>query len=85
MVRSGAWNSPASELRFDNRLKVQAEEWNESDPYRPLRMWWLTNARFVGFRLVRLPDDGVDAKERGRLAKNIEIRNLKVIGEASEN
>ena len=80
VVRGGGWNAPASELRFGFRLKVRAEEWNESDPKDPLRMWWLTNARFVGFRLVRLTDDGVDGKERWELAKKVRIRNLKVIG-----
>lgn len=35
--------------------KVQTPAWNATDPQLPKSRWWLTDAPFVGFRLVREP------------------------------
>ena len=79
VLRGGGWNSPRKEVRFANRQKVLGEEWNYSDPFRPIRMWWIPDARFVGFRIVELPDDGVGAKERERLKAAVKITRLKIL------
>jgi formylglycine-generating enzyme required for sulfatase activity len=58
LLKGGAWNSPAKELRAANRQSYQPD-WFERDPNRPRSLWWLTDARFVGFRPVRVstPDE----------------------------
>jgi hypothetical protein len=35
-------------------------EWNRRDPQRPQSTWWLTDATFVGFRLVRARQEQKD-------------------------
>jgi hypothetical protein len=53
------------------------DEWAERDPKRPLRLWWLTDGNFVGFRVVRVPDAAV--KEFEPLAAKVEVKNLKLV------
>jgi formylglycine-generating enzyme required for sulfatase activity len=42
----------AADLRSARRLKAEAK-WKEQDPQYPQSIWWLTDAPFVGFRVVR--------------------------------
>ena len=35
------------------RRAFSTKEWKENDPQRPQSIWWVTDAPFVGFRLVR--------------------------------
>lgn len=51
-VRGGSFADNAAELRCSNRIASRAE-WNQRDPQVPKSRWWLTDGRFVGFRLVR--------------------------------
>jgi hypothetical protein len=53
VVRGGGWNTPAASLTPQAR-QVVPEEWAERDPKRPLRLWWLTDGNFVGFRVLRV-------------------------------
>jgi hypothetical protein len=34
---------------------VQDDSWNERDPQIPQSRWWMSDAPFVGFRIVREP------------------------------
>ncbi len=77
-VRGGGWNSPPAELRYANRQVVLMEKWLERDPKIPLRTWWLTDAPFVGLRVVRTADDGAAAGEREAAIAKLEVRNLKI-------
>lgn len=53
-VWGGSYQSPAAETHCSaRRQKVPA--WQESDPQLPKSKWWLSDAQFVGFRLVRAP------------------------------
>ncbi|MEK7766614.1 MAG: SUMF1/EgtB/PvdO family nonheme iron enzyme, partial [bacterium] len=52
VVRGGGWNTKAAELTGRARRRMPVAAWLESDPKRPLRAWWLTDAPFVGFRVV---------------------------------
>jgi len=52
VVRGGSWSATADMLRCANRRGSQAA-WKVLDPQIPKSLWWLTNAAFVGFRLVR--------------------------------
>ncbi|MDZ7694066.1 MAG: SUMF1/EgtB/PvdO family nonheme iron enzyme [Balneolaceae bacterium] len=51
-LRGGAWTHEATELRCGNRLN-SIKRWKRRDPQLPKSRWWLTDAPFVGFRLVR--------------------------------
>ena len=42
----------ASQLRSANRFKSDPL-WNRRDPQIPKSKWWLTEAKNVGFRLMR--------------------------------
>lgn len=74
-VRGGGWNTPARDVRVTKR-QVYSDDWAERDPKRPLRLWWLTDGNFVGFRLVRLPNSA--RKDFESLAAKVEVKDLKV-------
>ena len=52
LLKGGAYTDEAVELRCANRTKW-LPEWNKRDPQMPKSKWWLTDAPFAGFRLVR--------------------------------
>lgn len=52
VVRGGHWQAPAPALRSAARGQSQPE-WKQRDPQIPKSQWWLTDASFVGFRIVR--------------------------------
>jgi hypothetical protein len=58
--------------------------WLKIDPKRPVRPWWLTDAPFVGLRLVRLPDDGATKEEREAAAGKFAFANLKLVHKGKE-
>ena len=51
-VKGGSYMDEATELRCANRI-ASSPNWNISDPQIPKSKWWLTDAMFVGFRVVR--------------------------------
>ena len=54
VVRGGSFRDPATAIGPSARA-VQEEAWNERDPQLPKSRWWLSDAPFVGFRIVRSP------------------------------
>lgn len=52
LLRGGSYADDANELRCASRTSWLAE-WNKRDPQIPKSKWWLTDAPFAGFRLVR--------------------------------
>lgn len=52
VTRGGSYLSPASECRSASRVGSDPK-WNQFDPTIPQSIWWLSNADFVGFRVVR--------------------------------
>jgi len=52
LLKGGSYLDDATELRSANRTKW-LPEWNKRDPQIPKSKWWLTDAPFAGFRLVR--------------------------------
>lgn len=52
LLKGGSYVDDAEELRCANRIRWQPE-WNRRDPQIPKSKWWLTDAPFAGFRLVR--------------------------------
>ncbi len=51
-VRGGSWMDDGLDLRSANR-QGSSSAWKMRDPQMPKSIWWLTDAPFVGFRLVR--------------------------------
>jgi formylglycine-generating enzyme required for sulfatase activity len=52
VVRGGSYNDKADDVHAGARA-VQTPEWNATDPQNPKSKWWLADAPFVGFRVVR--------------------------------
>jgi formylglycine-generating enzyme required for sulfatase activity len=54
IVRGGSFRDAATAVGPRARA-VQTSAWNERDPQLPQSRWWLSDAPFVGFRIVREP------------------------------
>lgn len=52
VVRGGSWQDDPDRLRCAAR-RASRSKWKQRDPQLPKSLWWLTDAEFVGFRLVR--------------------------------
>jgi formylglycine-generating enzyme required for sulfatase activity len=52
VVRGGSWNDPPDRLRCAARLGSDAS-WKMQDPQLPKSIWYLTDAQWLGLRLVR--------------------------------
>jgi formylglycine-generating enzyme required for sulfatase activity len=51
-VRGGSWDDPITALRSAAR-KHSDKNWKQQDPQLPKSIWYLTDAQFLGFRIVR--------------------------------
>ncbi len=51
-VRGGSWNDEASKVTCTARVASDAD-WKMLDPQLPRSVWYMTNAQWLGFRLVR--------------------------------
>lgn len=52
VVRGGSWNDDPDLLRSAARM-ASSEDWKIQDPQLPKSIWYLTDAQFIGFRIVR--------------------------------
>lgn len=52
VARGGSWADKTDQLRSAAR-RGSDKRWIRQDPQRPQSIWWLTDAEFVGFRIVR--------------------------------
>ena len=52
VARGGSWDDDPDMLRSAARI-ASSEDWKMQDPQIPQSIWYHTDARFVGFRLVR--------------------------------
>lgn len=52
VMRGGSYMSAAADLKSSGRVGSEAA-WNKRDPQIPKSLWWMTDAPFAGFRLVR--------------------------------
>jgi formylglycine-generating enzyme required for sulfatase activity len=76
VVRGGSWDDDAPALRSAAR-RGSNKDWKQQDPQLPQSVWYLTDAQFVGFRIVRplhepsaeekrkMWDAGLDAESAG--------------------
>ena len=54
VVRGGSFRDAPTAIGPSARA-VQNDTWNERDPQIPQSRWWMSDAPFVGFRIVREP------------------------------
>jgi formylglycine-generating enzyme required for sulfatase activity len=52
VVRGGSWRDEANKLRSACRTG-STPDWKMQDPQLPKSIWFLTDAQFVGFRIIR--------------------------------
>jgi formylglycine-generating enzyme required for sulfatase activity len=52
VVRGGSWDDKPERLRSASR-RFSDEGWKEQDPQEPQSIWYLTDAKFLGLRVVR--------------------------------
>jgi formylglycine-generating enzyme required for sulfatase activity len=52
VARGGSWQDDPEQLRSAARL-ASSEDWKIQDPQLPQSKWYLTDAQFLGFRVVR--------------------------------
>ncbi len=52
VIRGGSFRDPVNDLRCAAR-RASSASWKRRDPQLPQSIWYLTNADFVGFRVVR--------------------------------
>ena len=52
VVRGGSWDDDPEDLRSAAR-RASHPNWKQRDPQIPKSNWWMTDASFVGFRIVR--------------------------------
>ena len=52
LARGGSWADEPNRLRSAAR-RGSDKSWIKRDPQRPQSIWWLTDAEFIGFRVVR--------------------------------
>lgn len=61
VVRGGHYNSGAGELRSAARDHTKHDEWMKTDPQEPRSIWWYSDVKGIGFRVVCEPETGDDA------------------------
>jgi formylglycine-generating enzyme required for sulfatase activity len=52
VARGGSWADPAAKCRSAAR-RGSEKDWLKRDPQIPQSIWWMTEADYVGFRVVR--------------------------------
>jgi len=56
VIRGGNFESPADKVRSAARSHTQTEEWFKTDPQQPQSLWWYSDMRGIGFRVVCEPN-----------------------------
>lgn len=56
VVRGGYFASGAGDLRSATRTSTQSDPWLKTDPQQPKSMWWYSDFKGIGFRIVCEPD-----------------------------
>ncbi len=59
VVRGGNYTSEALDLRSAARGSTQSESWLKTDPQQPKSLWWYSDIKGIGFRVVCEPDSGI--------------------------
>ncbi len=59
VIRGGNYASDASEVRSAARSSTQHDEWMKTDPQQPKSIWWYSDYKGIGFRVVCEPDSSL--------------------------
>ncbi|WP_080903014.1 SUMF1/EgtB/PvdO family nonheme iron enzyme [Parabacteroides sp. Marseille-P3160] len=62
VVRGGNYTSDASQVRTAVRDYTKHEAWLKTDPQQPKSIWWYSDIRGIGFRVICEPDPSIGAK-----------------------
>jgi len=60
VLRGGNYASDAADLRAAARFSTQTDEWLKTDPQQPKSIWWYTDIKGIGFRVVCEPDESIE-------------------------
>ena len=52
VIRGGAFNHSAKHVRIANRDQTRTIEWLVTDPQIPKSIWWYSDVKNVGFRVM---------------------------------
>lgn len=59
VVRGGYYNSDAADVRVAARNYSRHDEWLKTDPQQPKSIWWYSDIKGIGFRVVCEPDETI--------------------------
>ena len=59
VVRGGYYSSDAADLRSAARTHTNHDEWIKTDPQQPKSIWWYTDMKGIGFRVVCEADETI--------------------------
>jgi len=62
VVRGGDFTSDAANLRSATRGFSKHDDWMRLDPQQPKSIWWYSDIRSIGFRVVCEPDNSILTK-----------------------
>lgn len=59
VVRGGAYSDDASLVRCASRAHTKTDDWLRTDPQNPKSIWWYSDIKGIGFRVVCDVPDGI--------------------------
>ena len=59
VIRGGFYNSDAADLRSAARGYTDHNDWIKTDPQQPKSIWWYTDMKGIGFRIICEPDPSI--------------------------
>ena len=59
VVRGGLYSSDAADLRCAARSYTRYDDWLKTDPQQPKSIWWYSDIKGIGFRVVCEPDPSI--------------------------
>jgi len=59
VVRGGNYMSDAADVRAAARDHSQHDVWLKTDPQQPKSIWWYSDIKGIGFRVVCEPDHSI--------------------------
>jgi formylglycine-generating enzyme required for sulfatase activity/nitrate/TMAO reductase-like tetraheme cytochrome c subunit len=60
VVRGGNYTSDAADVRAAARFSTKTDEWLRTDPQQPKSIWWYSDIKGIGFRVVCEPDSTIN-------------------------
>lgn len=59
VVRGGAYSDDASQVRCAARNHTRNDDWLRTDPQNPKSIWWYSDIKGIGFRVVCDVPEGI--------------------------